>query len=59
VTLRGKVCSCAIRKALNVKTLLRIERSQPRRFRYVSKISHVRFTRQVLLATPKRKRPRF
>jgi len=45
-------------RALNVKPLLRIERSQIRRFGHVSKIPWKTLARQVLLATPTGKRPR-
>jgi len=40
VTLRNKVRSCEIRKALNVEPLLRIERSQVHCFGHVSRKSH-------------------
>jgi len=58
VTLRDKVRSCEIRKALNVVTLLWIERSQLRWFGHVSRMPQERLARQVLLATPTEKRPR-
>ena len=47
-----------IRKAQNVKPLLRIERSQLRWFGNVSRISQERLARQVLLATHRGKQPR-
>jgi len=52
VTLCNKMCSCEIHKALNVETLrFRIERSQLRKFDYVTRISHEYcMVRQVLLA---------
>jgi len=58
VTLRDKVHRSEIRKAQNIKPLLRIERSQLRWFGNVSRISQKRLARQVLLATPTRKQPR-
>jgi len=53
VTLRDKVRSCEIRKALNVEPLLRTERSQLRWFGHVPRMSQ-----ETLLATPTGKRPR-
>jgi len=50
VTLRDKVHRSEIRKAQNIKPLLRIERSQLRWFGNVSRISQKRLARQVLLA---------
>ena len=47
-----------IRKALNVGTLLRIERSQLRWFSHVPRMSQERLSRQALLAKPSGKRPR-
>jgi len=52
VTLRNKVHSCKIRKALDVETLQYIEISQLRWFGHVSRLSQERLVRQVLLATP-------
>jgi len=40
MTLRDKVCSCNIRRVLNVEPLLRREKSQLRWFSHVSRISH-------------------
>jgi len=57
VTLRDKVRSCEIRRALNVEPLLRIERSQLCSFGRVSRMPHERLARQVLLAKPTRKPP--
>ena len=50
--------NCEICKALNVKPLLRTDRSQLRWFGYVTRTSHERLARQVLLSTPTGKRPR-
>jgi len=58
VTLRNKMRSCEIRKALNVELLFRIERSQLRRLGHLSRIPRERFASQVLLATPTRKQQR-
>ena len=56
VTLRDKVRSCGIRKALNVEPLLlRIEREQLRWFRFVARMSQERSSMGVLLATPRGK----
>jgi len=53
VTLRDKLRSCEIRKALNVEQrLLRIERSQLRWFDHVTRMFQKKLTRQVLLAAP-------
>ena len=57
VTLRDKVRSSKIRKALNDEPLLRIEKSLVCWFGHVSRMSHERLARQVLLVTPKGKRP--
>jgi len=56
VTLRDKVRSCEIPKALNVERLW-ICRSQLRWFGHVSRMSHEISARRVLLATPTGKRP--
>ena len=53
-----KVCSCKIRKSLNVEPLFRIERPQLWWFGSVTRMSQKRIARQVLLATPTWKRPR-
>jgi len=59
VTLRDKVRSQEIRKALNVEPLLRIERSQVRySFGHLSGMPRKRLARLVLLGTPTRERPR-
>ena len=58
VTLRDKVRSCEIRWAVNIKPLLRIERSQPLWFGHVSRMSHEILARHVLLAKPTWKRSR-
>jgi len=58
VTLRNKVCSCEIRKALKVELLLRIERFQLRCFGHLSRMLREWVTRQVLPGTPTGKRPR-
>ena len=59
VTLRDKVPSCEIRRALNVEPLLLlIERSQLGWFGHVSRMSQEKLGTQVLLATPTGKRPR-
>jgi len=58
VTLRDKVRSCDIRRALNVELLLRIERSQLRWFAHVSRMTQERLARHVLLAKLTGKRPR-
>ena len=50
VTLRDKMRSCEIPRALNVEPLLRIDRSQLRWFSYVSRMSQKRLARQILLA---------
>jgi len=57
VTLRDKVRSCKIHEALNVKPLLRKERSQLRWFGHVARMSQERLARHVLLATATGKRP--
>ena len=58
VTLRDKVSSCEIRSVLNVKPLLRIERSQICCVRHEYRMPHERLARQVQLGTPTGKRPR-
>jgi len=58
VTLRDKVSSCGILRVLNVEPLLRIERSQLCWFDHVSRMSHERLARHVLLAKLTGKRPR-
>jgi len=58
VTLCDKMHRFEIRKARNVKPLLRIERSQLRWFGNVSRISQERLARQVFLATSTGKQPR-
>jgi len=58
VTLRDKEHRSEIRKARDVKLLLRIDRSQIRWFGHVSRMLQERLARQVLLATPTGKRPR-
>jgi len=58
VTLRWKVHSCEIPRALNAEPLLRIDRSQLRWFVHVSRMSHKRLARQVLLAKQTGKWPR-
>ena len=51
VTLRNKVRSCEIRKALKIESLLRIERSQIRWFGHEFTVSQDRLAMQALLAT--------
>jgi len=51
VTLRDKVRSHEICKALNVETLLQIERFQLRWFGHLSRMPRKRLAKQVLLAT--------
>jgi len=58
VTLRDQGRNCNIRTALTVESLLRIERSQLRCFGHVTRTSHKRLARQLLLTTPTGKRPR-
>jgi len=59
VTLRDKVRSCEISKALNVEPLLfRKERSQLRWFDQVTRMPQKRLARQVVLAALTGKRPR-
>ena len=58
VTLRDKVRSCEICRALNVEPLVRIEISQLRQFGHASRMPHERLVRQVLLGKPTAKRPR-
>ena len=59
MTLRDKVRSCEIRKALNVEPLLlRIARFQPSWFGHVTRMTQEKLARLVLLATPTGKRPR-
>jgi len=58
VTLRDKVRSSEIHKALNVEPLLRIERSQLHWFGHVSRMPHQRLVWQDLLAKPAGKRRR-
>jgi len=54
-----KVCSCEIRKALNVEPpVIWIERYLLRWFCHVTRMSQERMPRQVLLATPTGNRPR-
>ena len=53
MTLRSKVRSCEIRKALNAEPLLRIERTQLHWFGHVTKMSQKKLARQTLLAAPK------
>ena len=56
-TQSNKVRSSEIRKSLNIKPLLlRIERSQLRRFGHVSKIPHERLPKQALLDKPNGRR---
>ena len=50
MTLRDKLHSCEIRRALNVEPLLRIEKSQLCWFSQVFRMPHERLARQVLLA---------
>jgi len=57
MTLRDKVCRCAIRKPENVKPLLRIQRSQLRWLGHLSKMPRESLARQVLLAIPTGKGP--
>jgi len=57
VTLRDKLRSCEMRRALNVEPLLRIQRSQLLWFGHVSRITHERLARQVLLAKPRESGP--
>jgi len=52
VPVHNELCSCEIRKALNIEPLFRNERSQLRWFGHVSGMSHERLARQVLLVTP-------
>jgi len=52
VTLLNKLRSCDIQRALNVETLLWIERTQLRYFGHVSRMPHERLVIQVLLAKP-------
>jgi len=52
VTLRNKVCSSEVCKAVNVESFLWIERSQLCRFGHMPRMSQEGFVRQVLLATP-------
>ena len=59
LSLRAKVRSCEICKALVVDTLLWMVRSQPRWFCHESRMPHERLSRQVLLATPTGKLPKF
>jgi len=54
---RWRDTSCEILRALKVEPRLRIERSQLRWFGHVSRMSHEKLARQVLLAEPKWKRP--
>jgi len=49
VTLRDKVRSCEIRRALNVEPLLRVEGAQIYWFGHLSRIPHERLARQILL----------
>ena len=58
VTLRDKVRSCEIRRAVNVEPLLRIETSHQHWFGHVSRMPHERRARQVLPAKPTGMRPR-
>jgi len=58
VTLRDKVRSCEICRALNVEPLVRIKISQLRLFGHVSRTPYKRLARQALLAKPTAKRPR-
>ena len=58
VTLCYKVCSCKICRALNVKPLLRIERSQLCWFGHVFRMPHEKLVRQVLMAKLMGKWPR-
>jgi len=58
VTLRDKLRSCEVRRAMNVEPLLRIERSQLHWFGHVSRMSQQTLVRQVLPATPTERRPR-
>ena len=58
VTLRDKVRRCEIPIALNVEPLLRTDRLQLRWFGHLSRMSHKRLARQVLLAKHTGKRPR-
>jgi len=58
VTFCNKVCDGEIPKALNVDSLLRMERFQLCCFSHVSRVFHESLLRQVLLAAPMRKRPR-
>jgi len=55
-TLLDRVRSCEIQRLLTVEPLLRIERSQPRWFGYMSRMPHERLARQDLLAKPTDKR---
>jgi len=52
VTLGDKVCSCEIRRALNVEPLLRIEGAQIYWFGHLSRIPHERLASQFLLVKP-------
>jgi len=56
VTLRDKVRSCEIRRALKVEPLLRIEGVQIYWFGHLSRMPHERLARQVHLAKPTKKR---
>jgi len=59
VPLCDKVCSCEIRKTLNVKPrLFRMERSQLRCLRHKIRILHERLAMRFVLATPTEKGPR-
>jgi len=58
LTLRDKMRSYEIRKALNVEPLLGIEISQLRCFGHLTKMPHERLVRHVLLVKPTGKRPR-
>jgi len=57
-TLRDTDHRCEIRKARNVKSLLRIERSQLHWFDHVSRMPQERWVGHVLLDTLTGKRPR-
>ena len=54
VTLRDKVRSCEIRRALNVEPLLRIEDAQIYWFCHLSRIPFERLARQFLLLKPRK-----
>jgi len=58
VTLRDKVRSCEILRALDVEPLLRTDRSQLCCFGHVPRMSHKRLAGQVLLGKHTGKRPR-